>query len=306
MIWTPFRVYLTALSYTTALVIFAGTVLVQCAGDWSRIRQRPNSTAPQPRPTNILHSTGGVKSPLALGKDRGFANSSPVTGREWTPSSGTLRSDRGQEPGMSLQGVRSVSGREPNRSLRFTETGQGHFSSLPATCRAAKSESADLSQTRTAATCGEIVGTVRVFPDRRDITVPPKDPMLVGAGTSLLVRAAADLCGVDRGLAWSLALRESSGRHWGRDGNVLRSSSNALGLFQIKLATARDVSPDLDIMQPWGNALAGLCHFRRLLDKAKGDERLALRWYHRGEWAKGPVPQATHDYINDIMEAAND
>jgi len=123
-----------------------------------------------------------------------------------------------------------------------------------------------------------------------------------------LAIAAADLCGVDQDLAWSLALRESSGRHWGPDGRVLKSSSSAWGLYQIKLATARDVDPSLDIMQPWGNALAGLCHFRRLLDKAKGrgGERLALRWYHRGEYARGPVPQATHDYINDIMEAAND
>jgi hypothetical protein len=151
-----------------------------------------------------------------------------------------------------------------------------------------------------------------VTPRWTPLTPPPLEhptsttrPVKSGNPFQDITYAAADLCGIDRPFAWSLALRESSGRHWDSTGQVLRSSSAAWGLFQIKEGTARDVDPSLDIMLPWGNALAGLCHFRQLLDAAKGDERLALRWYHRGRWAKAPVPQATHDYVDDIMEGAS-
>lgn len=121
-----------------------------------------------------------------------------------------------------------------------------------------------------------------------------------------VAKSAADLCGLDRDLAWSLALRESSGRHWAADGSVLRSSSNALGLFQIKVGTAQEVAGNLDIMTPWGNAVAGACHMRKLLDRYRGDVRTALHAYHAGSGAvrRKEIRQATHDYATDILEGS--
>lgn len=248
--WTPLSIYLTALSYTTGIVILAGTFAVQAWSEWPTIRNRPESTAPhsKPRPTTPSHNADPVKPGLTLRKDGGRAYSSSVTGREWTPSRGTLRSDWDREPRLSKHGVRRVPAREPS-SLRFTETGR----------------------------------------------VP---------SLQAVVYAAAGLCGVSAPLAWSLALRESSGRHWDAFGAVLTSSSGAVGVLQIKPSTARDVATDLDVMQPWGNALAGLCYFRQMLDKAKGNVRRALAYYHRGPNAKGPTPKASHDYATDIIQGS--
>ncbi len=157
-----------------------------------------------------------------------------------------------------------------------------------------------------AAFVGLAIGESRmVLTERRVLptiqTSPTSTPRRAGA-TSIeeTARAAASLCGVDPDLYWSLVLRESSGRHWDRRGRVLRSASNAYGLGQIKIATAKDVSPDLDIMQPWGNALASACHLRKLLDRF--DQRTALHAYHAGEGAvrRGQITQQTRDYARDI------
>ena len=121
-----------------------------------------------------------------------------------------------------------------------------------------------------------------------------------------LANAAAGLCGIDPALFWSLILRESSGRHWDAQWNVLRSSSSALGLGQIKASTARGVSPHLDPFQPWDNAVASACYFRSMLDRYRGDVRRALHAYHRGPNAKGATPKASRDYAAQIMEQAND
>ena len=67
---------------------------------YERLAQRRHVPAgsSSPKPTNLLSHASPVK-PGHL------AHSFLVTGREWTPSSGTLRSDWGQEPRASEQGV---------------------------------------------------------------------------------------------------------------------------------------------------------------------------------------------------------
>lgn len=243
--WTPLSIYLTALCYTTGIVIMAGTFAVQAWSEWPTIR---GTGTPMPTPHESSPTHGAVKP-----APRSFhAHSSAVTSVGAIPGTHNpvfFALDGGWDRRSSVHGVRRVPARGVVLEV-FTETGRG--------------------------------------------------PSLQS-----VVHAAAGLCGVDQPLAWSLALRESSGRHWDASGAVLRSSSGAVGILQIKPSTARDVASDLDVMQPWGNALAALCHFRRLLDKARGDRHLALRWYHRGEYAKGPAPKASHDYATDIIEGSN-
>lgn len=146
--------------------------------------------------------------------------------------------------------------------------------------------------------------------ERRDVpqaTIhpPQTSPAGVKPPNQILAHAAARLCGADPNVIWSLFLRESSGRHYDAQGNVLRSRSNAYGLGQIKLGTARDVSPTLDIMNPWENAVAASCHFRGLMDKF-GDTRTALHAYHAGEGTvrRRKVQAKTRQYAEEILEGA--
>jgi hypothetical protein len=115
-------------------------------------------------------------------------------------------------------------------------------------------------------------------------TLPPtaQPKALVGAATDrhlqTLANSAAALCGIPPDLFWRLIMRESSGRHYDKQGNVLRSSSNALGAAQIKLGTIRGLDPTLDPMDPWQNVLGGACVLRAHYDR-------------RGSWS-----EALHDY----------
>lgn len=114
-----------------------------------------------------------------------------------------------------------------------------------------------------------------------------------------MANAAAHLCGVPTARFARLVARESSWRHWDSDGTVLRSSSGALGLAQVKLSTARDVSPTLDIYKPWDNLLAGACYLRQQYDRF-GTWREALHAYHAGPNRKR-TEQATRDYADGIL-----
>lgn len=138
--------------------------------------------------------------------------------------------------------------------------------------------------------------------DRRSLGSPFAGQ--TGHHLQTLAGAAASLCGIDPALFWSLILRESSGRHWDAQGRVLRSSSNALGMGQIKASTARGVSPHLDPLQPWDNAVASACYLRQQFDRF-GTWRKALHAYHRGPNARGKTPQASHDYASDVIQGAN-
>lgn len=136
--------------------------------------------------------------------------------------------------------------------------------------------------------------------DPSSIPPPQHEPVKSGSLSNREVSdAAADLCGVERNRAWSLAMRESSGRHYDSRGRVLRSRSGAMGLFQVKPGTARDLG--LDTHDRWQNALAGACYYRMMLDRF-GDPHRAAVAYHRGPY--GGTSQASRDYADDVIEGS--
>jgi hypothetical protein len=114
----------------------------------------------------------------------------------------------------------------------------------------------------------------------------------------LLATRAASLCGVPKEIFFKLINTESSWRHYRNRGNVLESSSGALGLTQIKPSSAREVSRGLNIFEPWGNLVAGAC----LLSKYKGNGswREALHSYNEGPWRKGTKDE-TKLYADKIL-----
>ncbi len=100
------------------------------------------------------------------------------------------------------------------------------------------------------------------------------------AVTVRIIISAAGLCGVPPGLALRLAARESSMRQWDAQGNVLRSSSGAVGLFQIKPGSSP--SKTLNLETEWGNSVAGLCH----LSSLQGTWHQRLLSYRLGQYRR--------------------
>jgi len=119
----------------------------------------------------------------------------------------------------------------------------------------------------------------------QDILREIKYGMLIGA---------ANLCGVDLGLAISLGMRES-GLIWPE------RRHEAVGFFQVKPSTARGVSPTLNPYTAWGNMVAGLCYLRQMKDRDKTWEA-ALLSYRLGPYRARTTREA-HAYVADIVEA---
>jgi soluble lytic murein transglycosylase-like protein len=94
----------------------------------------------------------------------------------------------------------------------------------------------------------------------------------------------------------SLIERESSWRPYAV------SSSGAVGLAQVKPSTARDVSPGLDVHDPWQNLVAGSCYLRAQFDRF-GTWRKALHAYVAGP-NRVRTTQAHRDYATDIIEGS--
>ena len=138
--------------------------------------------------------------------------------------------------------------------------------------------------------------------DGRSLLVrSPIEQPLIGVAPpkfAQLATSAALLCGVPPRLFKALVARESSWRQWDRNG-VLRSTSGALGLAQVKPSTARDVSPTLDLRDPWQNLLAGACYLRMMYD-LEGTWRSALHAYHAGP-NRTHTRQASKDYADVIL-----
>lgn len=136
--------------------------------------------------------------------------------------------------------------------------------------------------------------------DSSSIPPPQHEPVKSGSLSNRQVSdIAADLCGVDRNFAWSLAVRESGGRHYGKHGRVLVGRAGELGLFQVKPSTARDMGLNARVL--FENALAGACYYRAMLDRFKNPHR-ALVAYNRG--ASGGTSQASRDYADDVIEGS--
>jgi hypothetical protein len=83
------------------------------------------------------------------------------------------------------------------------------------------------------------------------------------------------------------------------------SPKGAMGLMQLMPGTARDMGL-ADAFDPAGNIDAGARFLRQLLDRYKGDWRLALGAYNAGpaavDAAKGiPAYAETQDYVKDLL-----
>jgi hypothetical protein len=114
-----------------------------------------------------------------------------------------------------------------------------------------------------------------------------------------LVREAAARFGIDENLIRAIIKQESSGRV----GAV--SHKGARGLMQLMPATARRFGVT-DIHDPRQNIMGGSEYLRFLLDRFRGDVRLALAGYNAGEGAvdkyRGIPPyRETQDYVQKIM-----
>jgi len=111
-----------------------------------------------------------------------------------------------------------------------------------------------------------------------------------------MATAAAHLCGVPVNLFHALIARESSWRV------NARSSAGAIGLAQVMPASARDISPTLDVHDPWQNLVAGSCLLRQYRDRF-GSWRVALHAYHGGPTRvdRRRIARSSHAYAQDVM-----
>lgn len=106
-----------------------------------------------------------------------------------------------------------------------------------------------------------------------------------------MVTDAANLCGVEPGLILAMAFRESS-LVWPE------TKHEAVGYMQIKPASARLISPTLNVHEAWGNFLAGACYLRHMYDLT-GDWREAVHRYAVGP--RGEITERTRIYANEIL-----
>ena len=84
------------------------------------------------------------------------------------------------------------------------------------------------------------------------------------------------------------------------------SPKGAQGLMQLMPATASELNVK-DVLDPRENVAAGAKHLKQLLDKYKGDYKLALAAYNAGtaavDAASGvPDIQETRDYVDSILK----
>lgn len=119
--------------------------------------------------------------------------------------------------------------------------------------------------------------------------------MASAQGYRQMAADAAGLCGVPVALFHSLISKESSWRP-----HVI-SRAGAVGLAQVKPSTAREVSPTLDVSDPWQNLVAGACYLRRQFDRF-GTWRAALHAYRVGPNAR--PSKVARDYAADIIQGS--
>ena len=120
-----------------------------------------------------------------------------------------------------------------------------------------------------------------------------------GRSLHSMADAAATLCGVPSRLYRDLIARESS---WRVDAI---SAAGAVGLAQVMPRSARDVSPTLDVRDPWQNLVAGACLLRQYRDRF-GSWRVALHAYHGGPTRvdQRRTTKQSRDYARDVIEGS--
>lgn len=128
--------------------------------------------------------------------------------------------------------------------------------------------------------------------------LPPAAPARRRA-LQALVEGAAQRHGVDPALLDAVIATESAFRA------DAVSPRGAMGLMQLMPATARELGVD-DAFDPQRNVDAGARHLRMLLDRYRGDVRLALAAYNAGASAVErhgnavPPYRETADYVRRI------
>jgi soluble lytic murein transglycosylase-like protein len=114
-----------------------------------------------------------------------------------------------------------------------------------------------------------------------------------------LVAGEAQKQSLDPSLLWAVIRQESGFKP------CAISSKGARGLMQLMPATARDLHV-ADIFDPQQNIHAGAAYLRQLLERYKGDLRLALAGYNAGpgradQSAGIPFPLETQNYVASIL-----
>lgn len=118
----------------------------------------------------------------------------------------------------------------------------------------------------------------------------------------------------------SLIQQESGGRHYDKNGNVIRSSAGAFGIAQLMPNTARDPGYGVRPLQnnsPEENLRVGRDYFAAMVELFDGDKRKALAAYNGGpgkvqravsahgeNWFSA-MPGETQAYVPSVMNRAN-
>jgi soluble lytic murein transglycosylase-like protein len=131
--------------------------------------------------------------------------------------------------------------------------------------------------------------------------IPPACPPLDNGRVSGLISAAAQRQSLDPALLRAVIRQESAFRP------CAVSVKGALGLMQLMPATARDLHVT-DVFNPEQNIEGGAAYLRQLLDRYKGDLRLALVGYNAGparadQPMGSPYPLETQNYVASILAA---
>jgi hypothetical protein len=118
-----------------------------------------------------------------------------------------------------------------------------------------------------------------------------------------LVREAGKKFGVDPSLIRAVIRAESGGNP------LAVSRAGARGLMQLMPETATELGVT-DSFNPTQNIMAGTGYLRRLLDRYRGDVKLALAAYNWGmgnlEKRPGAIPEETRNYIARVEEHYRD
>lgn len=153
----------------------------------------------------------------------------------------------------------------------------------------------DFSATRPGETDGTEAKTLEVDTAEANDSIPVVDPPFHN-----FVLQAAQEYGVDVALIRAIIMAESNYNP--------RAVSNrgAQGLMQLMPSTARWLGVD-DSFNPAANIDAGVRYFKRLLDRFKGDIKLALAAYNAGsryvrKYNGVPPFKATRTYIKKVMD----
>jgi soluble lytic murein transglycosylase-like protein len=126
----------------------------------------------------------------------------------------------------------------------------------------------------------------------------PPCPSLDNDRLGEIVSAAAEKQSLDPALLIAVMRQESAFRP------CAVSVKGALGLMQLMPATARELHV-ADVFNPEQNIHGGAAYLRQLLDRYKGDLRLALVGYNAGpgraDQPGSPYPLETQNYVSNIL-----